>query len=353
MKIAINGFGRIGRQALKIALDKGVEVVAINDLTRADELAHLLKFDSVYGTYPHEIKAVVMGQEFVAGSADLLKISDADASSAESTLFVNGKEIKVYGKRNPAELPWGELGVDVVLECTGAFEKNDSAKAHITAGAKKVIISAPSKGDQPAPTYVIGANSFHYQGEDLISNASCTTNCISPVTKIMLDNFGIKKAIMTTIHAYTATQSLVDGVLHDLRRDRAAALNMVPSTTGAAIATTETLPSLRGKFDGGSVRVPVAAGSLSDLVYLTERPTSFEEVNQVFRNAAASDEYRGIIAASDAPLVSTDIVGRAESAIIDLPMTKIVDGDLVKVLAWYDNEWGYSNRLVEMAMKVA
>ncbi len=352
MRIAINGFGRIGRQAYKIARDHGIEVVAINDLTRADELAHLLKFDSVYGTYEKEVKAYIGDDEFVAGGESLLDLSKDEIANRDARIVVDGFETKVFSIKNPAELPWGEMNVDVVIESTGIFEKDDAARGHIEAGARKVIISAPSKGDNPAPTYVFGANEGEYADEDLISNASCTTNCISPVTKIMMDNFGVKKAVMTTTHAYTSTQVLVDGITGDLRRGRAAALNMIPSTTGAAIATTKALPALEGKFDGGAIRVPVPAGSISDLVYLTERPTTAEEVAEVFRKAANSDEYRGILAASDSPLVSSDIVGRPESAIVDLPMLKVVDGDLVKVLAWYDNEWGYSNRLVEMAMKI-
>lgn len=348
MKIAINGFGRIGRQALKIALDRGIEVVAINDLTRADELAHLLKFDTVYGMYDKDVRAYIAGDEFEAGKEKLLDLDKETIASSEAYMTVDGTRINVYAIKNPAELPWGELGVDVVLECTGVFVKDDAAKGHLEAGAKQVVLSAPSKGDVPAPTFVLGVNNESLNGEQIISNASCTTNCISPVTKVMFDAFGIEKAIMTTIHAYTSTQNLVDGLHKDLRRGRAAARNIIPTDTGAAIATTRALPQLEGKFDGGAIRVPVEAGSLSDITYLLSKDVTVEQVNEAL-TTAASTTHKGVIAVSDAPLVSSDIVGRSESSIVDLPMTKVVDGNLVKVLVWYDNEWGYANRLVEMA----
>jgi glyceraldehyde 3-phosphate dehydrogenase len=351
MKLAINGFGRIGRQALKIALNKGLDVVAVNDLTRADELAHLLKFDTVYGTYEGEVKAMLNGQEFTAGTNELLGGID-EANLSEQSLVVSGKEIRVFNQKDPAQLPWGEMQVDVVLECTGVFVKDDMAIGHIHAGAKRVVLSAPSQGDSPAPTYIMGTNVEKYGDEQLISNASCTTNCIAPVMKVMMDAFGVHKAIMTTAHAYTANQSLVDGISKDLRRGRAAAQNIVPSSTGAAIATSQVLPELTSKFDGGSLRVPVITGSISDITFLVKRPTSVEEVNNAFRAAAENDYYKGVIAISDAPLVSSDIIGRSESAIVDLPLTMVVDGDLVKVMAWYDNEWGYSNRLVEIAQQL-
>lgn len=352
MKIAINGFGRIGRQAFKIALEHGIQVVAINDLTRADNLAHLLKFDTVYGTYPKEVKAYINDEEFIAGSESLLNLDKETIANAHSRLVVDGQEIKVLSQRDPAQLPWGELGVDVVLECTGIFVKDDSAMGHITAGAKYVVLSAPSKGDSPAPTYVLGANADKLAGEQLISNASCTTNCISPVMKVLEDTFGIEKALMTTTHAYTSTQSLVDGISDDLRRGRAAGYNLIPATTGAAIATTRVIPQLENKFDGLAIRVPVIAGSLSDITAVLKQDVTVDAVNDAFRQAAQEDRFKGILAVSDAPLVSSDIIGRSESAIVDLPMTKVTAGNMVKVLAWYDNEWGYSNRLVEMAMQL-
>ncbi len=353
MKIAINGFGRIGRQAFKIATDKGLEVVAVNDLTRADELAHLLKYDTVYGEYARDVRAYIAGDEFIAGKEKLLDVTPEQVQNSESYITVDGKKVAVYSIKNPAELPWGELGVDVVLECTGVFVKDDAAKGHLEAGAKKVILSAPSKGDNPVPTFMIGVNNHEMGSEDhMISNASCTTNCISPVTRIIQEKFGIEKAIMTTIHAYTADQNLVDGIHKDLRRGRASAQNISPTSTGAAIATTQAIPELKGKFDGTSLRVPVIAGSISDITFLLKKDTTAEEINQVLKEASESDALKGVLAVSEAPLVSSDIQGRTESSIVDLPLTMVVDGNLAKVFAWYDNEWGYSNRLIELAQAV-
>ena len=330
-KVAINGFGRIGRAAFKAILDKNnAEIVAINDLTDTKTLANLLKYDSVYGRY------------------------DKDVSYDDSHLVVDGVSYRVLSEKDPANLPWQELGVDVVLECTGVFRTKEKASAHLQAGARAVIISAPAK-DEETQTVVLGVNAG---GEDkvesgVLSNASCTTNCIAPVAQVIQSHFGVQKALMTTIHAYTADQRLVDAPHRDLRRGRAAAQNIVPTTTGAAIATGKVVPELAGIFDGLAIRVPVVCGSLADFTFLLKRKTTVEEVNQVLQEAAQSDRFKGILEVTDEPLVSSDIVGRSASSIVDLSLTKVIDGDLVKVVAWYDNEWGYANRLVEMVNNIA
>lgn len=326
-KIAINGFGRIGRAAFKIALEKNdVEVVAINDLTSADILAHLLRYDTAYGQYRKTIE------------------------SADGKLIVDGQEFPVFAEPDPKKLPWGDLGVDVVLECTGRFTDKESASQHIEAGAKKVILSAPSKGDDGSvPTFLIGVNEKNYDNETVISNASCTTNCLAPVAKVLHEAFGIEKALMTTVHSYTADQNLQDGPHKDLRRARAAAHNIVPTTTGAAIAVTQVMPDLAGLFDGLSVRVPTIVVSLTDFTFLLKKKTTKEELNAVLRAASEDEKYHAVLAVTDEPLVSSDFIGNPHSSIVDLSMTKVIDGDFVKVIAWYDNEWGYSNRLVEMA----
>lgn len=324
MRLVINGFGRIGRAAFKIALEKGIEIVSINDLTSNEILADLLKHDSVYGVYGKNI------------------------GFDDNNLIVGDKRVKSFSEKDPGKLPWKELEVDVVLECTGVFRTKEKAQAHINAGAKKVIISAPAK-DDITKTFVFGVNESEYENDLVISNASCTTNCIAPVTKILKESFGIEKAMLNTVHAYTADQNLVDGPHKDPRRGRAATENIVPTTTGAAKATCQVIPGLKGSFDGMATRVPVPCGSLSDLVYLLEKDVSVEEINNVLNKASKKENLKGIIRCSSDPLVSTDIVGDSHSAIIDLEMTKVVDGNLVKVIAWYDNEWGYSNRLVEMA----
>jgi glyceraldehyde 3-phosphate dehydrogenase len=326
-KIAINGFGRIGRAALKIALEKkSLEVVAINDLTDASVLAHLFRYDTAYGRYRKNVEA------------------------KDGKLIIDGQEIPVFSEPDPKKLPWGELKVDVVLECTGRFVDKDSSAHHLEAGAKKVILSAPSKGDDGSvPTFLIGVNEDQYAGETVISNASCTTNCLAPVAKVLHDTFGIGKAMMTTIHSYTADQNLQDGPHKDLRRARAAAQNIVPTTTGAAISVTQVIPDLKGMFDGLAVRVPTIVVSLTDFTFLLKKKTTKEEVNEVLRAAAASPRFGKVLAVTDEPLVSSDFIGNPYSTIVDLSLTKVVDGDLVKVVAWYDNEWGYSNRLVEMA----
>lgn len=329
-KIAINGFGRIGRNAFKLAFERDdIEVVAINDLTDTKTLAHLLKHDSTYGTYHH------------------------DVSYDENSIFVAGKQIRVLAERDPALLPWGEFGIDVVIEATGLFVQPEKARAHINAGAKKVVISAPAKGEG-AKFIVLGVNEHELTHEDdIISNASCTTNCIAPVMAVLEREFGIEKSLMTTVHSYTASQRLLDAPAKDLREARSAAENIVPTTTGAAIATTKVIPSLEGKFDGLSVRVPTAVVSLSDITAVLKRNTTKEEINEVFKRAAADPFYQGILTVTDEPLVSMDFKGNSHSSIVDLPLTNVVGGNLVKVVAWYDNEWGYSNRLVEIVADVA
>lgn len=329
-RIAINGFGRIGRCAFKIAFERSdLEIVAINDLTDTKTLAHLLKHDSSYGTYQHEV------------------------SANESGIIVSGRHIKVLAEKDPAALPWKELKVDVVVECTGLFVKPELAKAHVNpAGARKVIISAPAKGDG-ADTIVLGVNEDKIETSgEVISNASCTTNCITPVAAIVEGNFGIEKAMMTTVHSYTASQRLQDAPAKDLREARAAAENIVPTTTGASIAAAKALPALEGIFGGMSVRVPTPVVSLADFVFVTKRNVTVEEVNQVFTHAASQPYYQGILAVTNEPLVSSDFKGNSNSAIVDLPLTAVVGGNLLKVVAWYDNEWGYSNRLVEITADV-
>lgn len=335
IKVAINGFGRIGRTAFKVGLEKHsseVEIVAINDLTAPSILAHLLKYDSVYGPYNKEV------------------------SFDENNFIVEGQKYPVYAEKEPNKLPWQVLGVDVVIESTGKFTSEEGARLHLQAGAKKVVISAPAKGGNVG-TFLIGVNHEKYAGQEVINNASCTTNCVAPVAAIMHAKFGVIKAIMTTVHAVTAEQNIVDGPppgghSKDLRRARAAYLNIVPTTTGAAVSTTEAIPELKGLFDGRAIRVPVACGSISDFTFLLKRGVSVDEVNQAFKSASLEQRYIGILAVTEEPLVSTDIVGRSESAIVDLSLTQVVDGDLVKVFAWYDNEYGYSHRLVEQVINV-
>ena len=325
IKVAINGFGRIGRNAFKIAFERpDMEVVAVNDLTDTKTLAHLLKHDSSYGTYSHDV--------------------DYD----EENIIVNGKRIRVLSEKDPAALPWGDMGIDVVIESTGLFTKSEDAKKHLDAGAKKVVISAPAKSDD-IKTIVIGVNEDIVESEDkIISNASCTTNCIAPVMKVLEDNFGIEKAMMTTVHSYTASQRLQDAPAKDLREARAAAENIVPTTTGASKAAAKTIPSLSGKFNGLSVRVPTPVVSLSDITAVLKRDVTKEEINEAFVKAAGEPYYEGIIGITEEELVSIDFRGNSHSAIVDLPLTDVVGGNLVKVVAWYDNEWGYSNRLVEL-----
>ena len=327
VRIAINGFGRIGRNAFKIAFDRNdTEIVAINDLTDAPTLAHLLKYDSNYGIY------------------------SKDVSADGEDLIVDGKHIRVLSEKEPANLPWGEMNVDVVIESTGFFTDPAKARAHIDAGARKVVISAPAKGEG-AKTIVLGVNEDDVTVDDqIISNASCTTNCIAPVMKVLEDNIGIEKAMMTTVHSYTASQKLQDAPAKDIREARSAAENIVPTTTGASKAAALTIPTLKGKFNGLSVRVPTPVVSLSDITAVTKRDTTVEEINEMFKKAAADPYYQGILDATEEELVSIDYRGNSHSSIVDLKLTDVIGGNLIKVVAWYDNEWGYSNRLVELTV---
>jgi glyceraldehyde 3-phosphate dehydrogenase len=327
-KVAINGIGRIGRAAFKLILETAeLELVAVNDLVPADNLAYLLKYDTVYGRYDKEVE------------------SDGDG------LIVDGKRYKVFNQRDPAELPWGDLRVDIVFECTGAFTRKEGLEKHLQAGAKFVILSAPAKSEGIG-TVIHGVNVPEDSSVRMISCASCTTNSITPVVEIMGRRIGIRKAIMTTIHAYTSTQAIVDGPNKRLRRGRAGAANLVPTSTGAAIATTKALPQYAGKFDGVAVRAPIPIGSISDVAFLTERKTTVEEVNRVFKEEAEIERYKGILGVTEDPIVSSDIIKDPRAAIIDLGMTRVVDGDLVKVMSWYDNEWGYTNQMIREALRL-
>jgi glyceraldehyde 3-phosphate dehydrogenase len=332
IRVAINGFGRIGRMVLKAGLDdKDIEFVAVNDLTDNATLAHLFKYDSVQGTFPGTVKAT------------------------DSSLKINGKEIKVFAEKEPENLPWKKMNVDVVVESTGFFRTNVLAYKHIKAGAKKVVVSAPCKCELndkgvceiPLKTLVVGVNEKEYKGEPIVSNASCTTNCLAPLVKVLHDNFKIKRGFMTTVHAYTADQRIVDGPHKDLRRARAAAHNIVPTTTGAAKAVTEVIPALAGKLDGIAIRVPVPDGSVTDFVCEVDKKTSVEEINKVFKKTAEK-ELKGILQYTEEPLVSTDIIGNPHSSIFDALSTHVIDGKFIKVLSWYDNEWGYSSRMINM-----
>ncbi len=328
VRVAINGFGRIGRTFFRAAQTEGVgfEIVAINDLTDVETLAHLLKYDSIMGRFNAEVEV------------------------KEGALVVDGKEIKILAERDPQNLPWKDLGVDVVLESTGFFTEGSKAKAHIEAGAKKVILSAPGKNIDG--TFVMGVNDDQYDAANhhIVSNASCTTNCLAPMAKVLNDAFGIKQGLMTTIHAYTADQRLQDAPHRDLRRARAAAVNMVPTSTGAAAAVGLVLPELKGKLDGFAVRVPTITGSITDLTFTAEREVTVEEVNAAVK-AAAEGPMKGIIKYNEDPIVSKDIEGESISTVFDAPLTKVI-GDQVKVIAWYDNEYGYVARLVMFTNKV-
>jgi glyceraldehyde 3-phosphate dehydrogenase len=328
VRVGINGFGRIGRNIMRAALgSKEIDFVAVNDLTNAKTLAHLLKYDSVLGNL------------------------DADVKASAEGITVNGEEFKVLSVKDPAQLPWKALGVDVVFESTGIFTARDGAAKHLEAGAKKVIITAPAKG--PDITVVLGVNDDKYDPatHHIVSNASCTTNCLAPLAKVIHEKFGIRKGWMTTIHSYTNDQQLLDLPHKDLRRARAAALSIIPTTTGAAVATGDVLPELKGKLDGFSMRVPTPNVSLVDLNALLDTKTTSEEVNNVLREAAAGS-MKGILSVSDEELVSIDFRGNPYSSIVDAPYTKVMDGDFVKVLSWYDNEWGYSSRCVDLLRKM-
>ena len=327
IKVAINGFGRIGRNAFKILMSrKDAKVVAINDITDAKTLAHLLKYDSSYGTY------------------------DKDVDYNHHAIIVDNEEVPIYAEKDPHDLPWKDLGVDVVIESTGFFTKPEDARAHIEAGAKRVIISAPAKGEG-AKTVVLGVNEETIEpADEILSNASCTTNCIAPIMKVLENEFGIEKAMMTTVHSYTGSQRLLDAPAKDLREARSAAENIVPTTTGASKAAALTIPSLKDKFTGLSVRVPTPVVSLSDITAIIKRDTTKEELAEIFKKAAEEPYYEGIIGVTDKELVSSDFIGDSHSCIVDLPLLDVVGGNMIKVVAWYDNEWGYSNRLVELTV---
>ena len=329
-RIGINGFGRIGRNYFRAALAQGadLEIVAVNDLTSPEALAHLFKYDSVGGRL-----------------AETIEVKDGN-------IVVDGKTVKVLAERDPAKLPWGELGVDIVIESTGFFTKAADAQKHIDAGAKKVLISAPASGEDI--TVVMGVNDGLYDdaAHHIISNASCTTNCLGPLAKVVNDAFGIERGLMTTVHAYTADQNLQDGPHNDLRRARAAAINMVPTSTGAAKAIGLVLPELKGKLDGYAIRVPVPTGSATDLTVTVSRETTVAEVNAALKAASETEELKGLLTYTDEPIVSSDIVGDPASSIFDSGLTKVI-GNQVKVVSWYDNEWGYSNRLVDLTELVA
>jgi glyceraldehyde 3-phosphate dehydrogenase len=327
-KIAINGLGRIGRSTLKILMDApGLELVAANELAPPEDVAYLLRFDSVYGRY------------------------DTSVTLENSALVIGGRRVVLLHEKDPGRLPWRALGIDIVFECTGVFTRRHDLAMHVQAGARYVILSAPASGED-VETIVHGVNTPQ-TGTMIFSCASCTTNCITPVMEILGRRIGVQKAMMTTVHAYTASQNIVDGAHKHVRRGRAGAINFVPTSTGAAAATTKALPALRGRFDGVAVRGPVAVGSLIDVVLVTTRRTSVAEVNAIFREEAETERYRGIVGASDDPLVSSDIIKDSRASIVDLGMTQVVDGDLVKVMSWYDNEWGYANQLVREAQRIA
>jgi len=328
INIAINGFGRIGRHALKAAIiKKDINIVAINDLTDNKTLAHLLKYDSTYGQY------------------------DGEVSFDDQNIIVDGKKIRVYDEKDPSKLPWEELKVDVVLECTGRFRTKKEAGMHLSAGAKRVIISAPSKGSDPVPMYVRGVNCGKVGEEtsEIIDNASCTTNCIAPVIAVLENKFGIEKAMMSTVHGYTAGQNLQDGPHKDLRRARAAALNIIPTSTGAAKAVGKVIPVMDGIFDGFAIRVPVPTVSLVDMTLVLKKDVSVEDINSAVKEAAENPIYKDVLTFTNDPIVSSDFVGSHYSSTVDLALTNVVGGNLVKVVSWYDNESGYAQRLVEMA----
>lgn len=329
IRVAINGFGRIGRSAFKIAFERSdIELVAVNDLADTKTLAYLLRNDSNYGTYQHRVEG------------------------RDGEILVDGTSVKVFSEKDPKTLPWADLNIDVVIECTGRFTLKEEAESHIEAGAKRVVISAPSKSED-VDIIVLGANDDKINGvSSVISNASCTTNSLGAVMAVLDSTFGVQKSLLTTIHSYTASQSLQDAPSKDLREGRNAAENMVPTTTGAAIAVTKVLPSLENKFDGLSVRVPTPVVSISDITALLSKDVTKEEVNEAFKKAASEPFYQGILGVSDEPLVSSDYIGSSYSGVVDLELTKVVGGNLVKVMVWYDNEWGYSNRLVELVADV-
>lgn len=343
VRAAINGYGRIGRVAHRVILQwhsEDIEVVAINvgHSTDLKGWMYLLKYDSVYGLLPFDIS--------------IKPSTDAEKKDFLGHLVLNGKEIPVYSQKDPTLLPWKDLNIDVVIESTGAFTSKEKIQQHINAGAKAAVLSAPAKDGEPIPTYVVSVNDGQYQGENVISNASCTTNCITPPAKVIQEQFGIEKAMMTTVHGYTSDQQLHDGGHKDYRRARAAALNIVPTSTGATIAAAEALPPLKGIFAGLSLRVPVPVGSLSDITFLLKRDVTVQEVNDALKKEAENPNFKGILAVTEDPLVSSDIIGNSHSSIVDLSLTQVVGGNMLKVVAWYDNEYGYANRLVEQTIMV-
>ncbi|MDO8676849.1 MAG: glyceraldehyde 3-phosphate dehydrogenase NAD-binding domain-containing protein [Candidatus Azambacteria bacterium] len=330
-RIAINGFGRIGRVFFRYAFGHpDLEIVAINDIGTVENLAYLLKYDTVYGKYEK-----------------LVEVKDGK-------LIVDGKEVLVIKQKDPAILPWASLDIDIVVEATGVFESREASAPHLSAGAKRIVITAPAK-DEITPTATPNVGEEFLKLDKITSNASCTTNAATPVMAVMSVNPGVKKAVLNTVHAYTASQGLVDGPdkKDDFRRARAAGQNIVPSTTGAAIAATRAMPSLAGKFDGISLRVPVVCGSVMDFTFISSRPTSVEEINDIFRKAAGEKQWQGILTVTEEPLVSSDIIRNPHGSIVDLMMTRVIDGDLVKVLAWYDNEWGYASTLLKHVLAVS
>lgn len=331
IRVAINGFGRIGRAFVRRSYGREIEIVAVNDLGSLDNLAYLLKYDTVYRRAPFDVK------------------------TENSALYIAGKEVKFFSEKDPAVLPWKDLAIDVVIESTGFFTDYGKAQAHITAGARRVIISAPAKGDESlGATVLMGLNEDRLSGHMITSNASCTTNSASPIIAILDEAIGIEKAVLSTTHAYTASQSIVDGpAKKDMREGRAAGQNIVPTSTGAALAVAKAYPLLEGKFDGISLRVPVPAGSIADVTFIAKRPTTREEVNEALRRATSDSRWEGIFTTTDDELVSSDIIGQPYASIADLGMTRVVDGNLVKVLAWYDNEMGYTETLVRHCMSTA
>lgn len=339
-RIAINGFGRIGRAFMRVAsAHPDLEVVAINDLGEAEQFAYLLKYDSVYGRAPF------------------------DVAVGEKMLKINGKEVKLFSEADPSKLPWGDLAIDIVIESTGFFTSFEKAKVHLDAGAKRVVITAPVKDEAPegvvGATILVGINDDKFAGAQITSNASCTTNASSPLIQILHEAIGIEKAVLSTTHGYTASQNLVDGPVkrakgkEDFRDGRAGAHNIVPSSTGAAIAVTKAIPDLVGKFDGISLRVPVIAGSIADITFIAKRDTSVEEVNEILKKAAGDERWKPVFGVTEEPLVSSDILGSPQASIADLAMTRVIGGNLVKVLAWYDNEMGYTHALVEHVTRLA
>lgn len=323
-RVAINGLGRIGRATLKIVLDSpDLELVGINDLAETENLAYLLRFDSAYGRYQRPVEA------------------------REGALAIGGHVCRMTHQGDPAKLPWRDLGAELVFECTGVFRRREDLERHLKAGASRVVLSAPARGGD-VPTVVYGVTRPPAEAR-IVSCASCTTNCITPVVEVMGRRVGVRKAIMTTVHAYTASQAIVDRPDHHMRRGRAGAVNLVPTSTGAAIATTEVLPEYAGRFDGTAIRVPVPVGSIADLTFVTTRPTSVEELDGIFREEAAGERYAGVLGVTDEPAVSSDIVGDPRASVVDLGSTQVVDGDLVKLMSWYDNEWGYASQMVRTA----